>query len=108
MGNIEPQITWEVALPSRQTSRVISRLRDQGVVRAAVIDADLQAALDKVDAQTTAIGSSMAAVVRVAQAQRQLEQLAPEASGRLALLADSHALGLADVVTDLQHRLRRR
>jgi len=55
-----------------------------------------------------ATGAAMQAVVRVAQAQKHLEQLAPEASGRLAFLADDHMLAMAEVLADLRRELRRR
>jgi hypothetical protein len=61
----------------------------------------------KVENLTMATGSAMQQVTRVAQAQRQLEQLAPEAAGRLAFLADDHMLGCAEMLADLRRDLRR-
>lgn len=53
--------------------------------------------MGKVENLTMATGSAMQSVARVAAAQRQLEQIAPEASGRQAFLADDHLLGCAEL-----------
>lgn len=92
----------------RQAGRAISRYASGAQVRTAKIDIDTDIALAKVDALTAATGSAMGSVVRVAQAQRHLEQLAPEAAGRLNYLADDHMPSMADTVTDLRPDLRRR
>jgi hypothetical protein len=55
-----------------------------------------------------ATGTASRAVVQVAQGQRHLEQLAPEASARLAFLADDHMLGCTEILPELRHDLRRR
>ena len=49
----------------------------------------------------------MAAIGRVAQAQTAIEQLAPQASTRLSLLADQHGLAVAAELDRLHQRLRR-
>lgn len=97
-------------LPSdaRRAVRAISRYQTDGQVRLARVDTDTDVAIGTAEAYTHATGSAMGNVVRVAQAQRQLEQLAPEASGRLALLADDHALAMADILAGLRRDLRRR
>lgn len=97
-------------LPSdaRRAGRAISRYQSGGQVRLARVDTDTDVAIGKEEALTAATGSAMGNVVRVAQAQRQLEQLAPEASGRLAMLADDHALTMAEIISDLRRELRRR
>jgi hypothetical protein len=91
-----------------RASRVISRYRTGAQIRVGAVDADTDIAAAKVDGITHATGQAMGAVVRVAQAQRQLETLAPEASGRLALLADAHVLALSDLLSDLRRDLRRK
>lgn len=93
---------------TRRASRVISRYRANGQVRVGGIDNDTDVALAKVDALTQATGSAMGAVVRVAQAQGHLEQLAPSASGRLNFLADDHMLAMSDVMADLRRDIRRK
>ena len=92
---------------SRRAGRAISRSQASGAVREAHIDVETDVALSKVDSLTTVTGRAMGAVVRVAQAQKHLEQLAPEASGRLAMLADDHVLGLAEISADHRRTLRR-
>lgn len=92
----------------RRAGRAISRHQSGGQVRQAMVDIDTQVALTNADAITAATGSAMGSVLRVAQAQRHLEQLAPEAAGRLAYLADDHMLSMGDVMADLRRDLRRR
>jgi len=99
-----------VLLPAdaRRAGRAVSRHQSVSHVRVAAADADADAAMGKAAALTSAVGSAMGDVVRVAQAQRTLEQLAPEASGRLAMLADDHALAMTDILAELRRDLRRR
>ena len=92
---------------ARRASRAISRDRLGAQVRTSAVDSATDVALAKVDNLTMATGSAMQSVTRVAQAQRQLEQLAPEAAGRLAFLADDHMLGCAELLSDLRRDLRR-
>lgn len=91
----------------RWAGRTISRSQAGGQLRMAGVDIATDLALTKVDSLTTVTGQTMGAVVRVAQAQNHLEQLAPEASGRLAMLADDHVLGLAEISADHRRTLRR-
>ncbi len=93
---------------TRRAGRSVSRLQSSSVVRQVAVDVEIDVQLAKIDAITSATGQGMAAVTRVAQAQAALEQMAPQASGRLNLLADKHALDVAEVLDDLHHRLRRR
>jgi hypothetical protein len=92
----------------RRAGRAVSRYQSNAVVRVASSDAATDVAIGKVENLTMATGTAMQAVIRVAKAQRQLEQLAPEAAGRLAYLADDHLLGCGEVLTDLRCNLRRR
>lgn len=91
-----------------RAGRAISRNRAGALVRVSATDADADVAQAKIDNLTMATGTAMSAVVRVAQAQRHLELLAPEAAPRLAHLADDHALGMGEVLADLRRNLRRR
>jgi hypothetical protein len=106
-GEISPYVGRMLEKESRRASRVISRHRAGGQIRIGQVDTETDVAIAKVDAVTTATGYAMTAVVRVAQAQRQLEQLAPEASARLNFLADDHMLSMTDVMADLRRELRR-
>ena len=109
MNNLSPYGSADL-LPSdaRRAGRAVSRYQTGGQLRTAQVDVDTDVAIGKAEAVTAVTGAAMANVVRVAQAQRHLEQLAPEASGRLALLADDHALTMADVCTDHRRAVRRR
>lgn len=91
---------------SRRAARAISRSRSVTQVRLSRIDDEADVAIQKVEALTSATGASMSAVTRVAQAQKHLETLAPEVSGRLSYLADSHLMAVADSLQDLRRSLR--
>ena len=93
---------------ARRSGRAISRYQAAGHVRVGQVDTETDVGLAKLEAVTYSTGQAMSAVVRVAQAQRQLEQLAPEVSGRLTFLADSHMLAMSDRLADLRSELRRR
>jgi hypothetical protein len=97
-------------LPSdaRRAGRANSRYRTGGQIRLARVDAETDIAIGKEEALTAVTGTAMACVVRVAKLQQQLEALAPDASGRLAYLAEDHTLGMAEVVADHRHELRRK
>jgi hypothetical protein len=107
--NLEPY-SGNTAVPReiRRTGRAIRRYQSGGLIRTAAVDADADVAQAKVDNLTMVTGAAMSAVVRVAQAQRQLEMLAPEAAGRLAMLADDHVLGISETLADLRRDTRRR
>jgi hypothetical protein len=107
-GEIIPYPGSGLTRDARRASRTISRYQSCAQVRVARVDIETDVAIAKVDALTTATGTAMGSVVRVAQAQRQLEQLAPEAAGRLAFLADDHMLSMGDAMQDLRRELRRR
>lgn len=92
----------------RRAARAVSRYQAAGQVRVAKCDTDTDVAIAKGQAYTQATGSAASNVIRVAQAVKTLEQLAPEASGRLAMLADDHALAMAEFLADLRRDLRRR
>jgi hypothetical protein len=96
-----------VSRDARRAGREISRGRLGTQVRLAAVDDATDLALGKVENLTMATGSAMQSVARVASAQRQLEQMVPEASGRLAFLADDHLLGCAELLGDLRRDMRR-
>lgn len=91
----------------RRAGRAVSRHRADGQIAVSGIDTVTDVSGAKIDSGTAVIGQAMGAVVRVAQAQKHLELLAPEASGRLALLADSHALAMSEVAADHFRTIRR-
>lgn len=93
--------------PARRAARVISRNALAAQVRVSGTDAETDVTVAKIENATMATGTAMTSVVRVAQAQRQLEQLAPEASSRLNYLADDHSLAMGELLSDLRRNLRR-
>jgi hypothetical protein len=92
---------------ARLAGRAISRSKARAQVRIAEADDATDVTMAKVEDLTMATGSVMQQVVRVTKAQRELEQLAPEASARLNYLADDHMLGCAELLADLRRELRR-
>lgn len=108
MNDVTPHIAaGAVSRDSRRVSRQISRGRLNSQVQTSAVDNLTDVALAKVENLTLATGAALQAVTRVAQAQRQLEQLVPEASARLSFLADDHMLGSAELLADLRRDLRR-
>ena len=92
---------------ARRASREISRSRLSTQIRTGQVNNTTDITLTKVENLTFATGNAMQQVTRVAQAQRQLEQLTPEVAGRLAFLAEDHLLGCAELLADLRCNLRR-
>ena len=91
----------------RRYGREISRGRLGTLIRTNQVDNVTDVALAKVDNLTMATANAMQQVSRVTQAQRHLEQLTPEAAGRLAFLAEDHLLGCAELLADLRREMRR-
>ena len=96
-----------VSREARHAGKAIARSRTRAELRIAEVDASTDVTLAKVDNLTMVAGTAMQQVVRVARVQRELEQLAPEASGRLNFLVDDHLLGCAELMSDLRRELRR-
>src|SRR6185437_5546302 len=101
MSDIAPYIGGgAISRDARRASREISRGRIGTQVRTCQADNVTDLAQVKLEDLTMGTASAMHHVTRVAQAQRQLEQMAPEASGRLAFLADDHMLGCTELLSD--------
>ena len=92
---------------ARRYGREISRGRLGTLIRTNQVDNVTDVALAKVDNLTMATANAMQQATRVTQAQRHLEQLTPEAAGRLAFLAEDHVLGCAELLADLRREMRR-
>ena len=109
MSDLRPYTAAGVAR-SRSSRRAAEAIQQQSLgadVRIAAANARTDVTLAKTENVTLATGAAMAAVVRVSQAQRQYEQLAPDAAGRLAFLADEHLLGMSDLLTQMRLDQRR-
>lgn len=109
MSDLAPYTGGVVSRDARRAGREISRGRLGTQIRMASVDDATDVALAKVENLTMATGSAMQSVARVAAAQRQLEQMVPEVSGRLAFLAEDHLLGCGELLSDLRrdmHRVR--
>lgn len=108
MSEIQPYTptAGDISRPQRQILRAVSRIRSAAIVRAVATDSATDIAMAKIENQTMATNSAMQAVIRVAKVQRELEQQAPEVSGRLALLADDHALACVENLGRLRREMR--
>ena len=101
--------TGALSRDARRAGIQISRGRLRSQITTSLVDNATDVALAKVEDLTMATGSAMQSVARVAAAQRQLEQMVPEVSGRLAFLAEDHLLGCGELLSDLRrdmHRVR--
>ena len=92
---------------SRRASRGLARLDDHSLLGNAQVDATAELQAHKADALGAVAGRAMQDVALLSQMEQQLAQTVPLASGRLAAIADTAALGLTDIVSQTAHRLRR-
>jgi hypothetical protein len=108
MSNIEgymgPSLTPREA---RLLTRAKARNELSRETRLSRADAETDVTVGKIQDATLATGFGMRAVVAAAQQQQSLELMAPSVSGRLNMLADAHTLGVAEILDDHRHRLRR-
>lgn len=108
MSELTPYVQGDgLSRDARRYGREISRGRLGTLIRTNQVDNATDVALAKVDNLTMATANAMQQVTRVTQAQRHLEQLTPEAAGRLAFLAEDHVLGCAELLADLRRDMRR-
>jgi hypothetical protein len=106
-GDLAPYDASSLALrDSRRAARQISRYEARSQMRIASTDTETDVSIAKIDSTTAVTGSATMAVTRVGLAIKSLEMQAPEVSGRLALLADMHAINVAEVMSDHQRKLR--
>jgi hypothetical protein len=88
-------------------ARTLFRHQLANQVQIAVMASDTDVVIEQMEDDTIATGSAMEKVIRVALLQRRLEEIAPETSGRLTLLAEEHTFGMADDVGRLRRRHNR-
>lgn len=109
MSDVQPYNALQQPLmsDSRRAGRLVSRYQAQGQTSVALTDVLTDTAIAKSDSVTAVTGQAMSNVVRVAQAQQNFELLVPAASGRLAMLADDHALAMVELTADHRRQIRR-
>ena len=107
MSELQLATARTLARDMRAANRAVSRFSAQAVMRVSGFDSEIDVGLAKIEALTHATGAAMTAVSRVSAAQRNLEMLAPDASGRLAYLADDHLMSVASVLEGLRNSARR-
>lgn len=91
----------------KRASREIARTNALGQIRMNSVDSEADVASAKVDAYSAATGQTLVSVAKVAQAEQALVAQVPLASGRLAFIAERHALAVGEILDHLQSRLRR-
>lgn len=92
---------------ARRLGRELSRVQAGTAIDVARIDAAVQRREAVVDGVTTVAARAMQHVSVVAQAEQQMAMTTPSASGRLAAIADAHALAMTGIVMDTERALRR-
>jgi len=93
---------------SKRAARVISYGTSETHMRLAGIDNETDVTVGKEDSQTAVTAQGMQDITGIAQLQKHLETMEPSVSGRLAILADFHAMSMVEIVSDHQRALRRR
>lgn len=92
---------------ARALGRELTTLHARAAVDVARIDAAVQRREVAADGVTTIAGRAMQHVALVSQAEQNLAQAVPHASGRLATIADTHALAMGSIVIDTARALER-
>ena len=92
---------------SRSLSRALADVHAGSAVQVARIEAAVARHESVVDGVTAIAGAAMRHVAMVSQAEQQLAQAVPMASGRLAAVADMHALAMTGIVMDAARALGR-
>ncbi len=92
---------------TRRLLRGLADLEDRAQIMSAHIETSAEVQARRADAIGAVAGRAMQDAALLSQMEQQLAQTVPMASGRLALIADSAALALAEVVHDAAYRLRR-
>jgi hypothetical protein len=103
--DVTPLVNGFPPADARRTARAMGRLESQALVRHTAIDVEIDLTIDKVTGLTSATGAGMGGIGKVAQAQTAIEQLVPQASAHLNLVADRHALGVAGLLDRCERRL---
>ena len=91
----------------RQLSRALANVQAGTAVQIARIDAAVQRQEAVADGITAVTDRALQHVAMVSQAEQQLSQTVPHASGRLAAIADAHALAMQATVIDAARALGR-
>ena len=91
----------------RALSRALANVQAGTAVQIARIDAAAQRHEAVADGVTAVTSRALQHVAMVSQAEQQLAQTVPHASGRLAALADAHALAMQATVIDAARALGR-
>lgn len=92
---------------ARTLGRQLAGIQAGAIVDAARIDAAVQRREVATDGVTAVTGRALQHVAMVSEAEQSLSQAVPHASGRLAAVADAHALAMTAIVMDTARALGR-
>jgi hypothetical protein len=104
MSDIQPYTVTSLATRS---GRQLARIDAMTAIREAHIEAEAQILAAKTDAANYVGGRAMQNVALLSQMEQHLALAVPQASGRLAAIADMTALTMSGIVSDAACRLRR-
>lgn len=110
MSNIELYNPTSGLLAGRQTkalARGLASVHYSSALQVARIEAAVQCREAVADGITAVTAKAMQHVAVVSQAEQNMAQTVPHASGRLAAVADAHALAMTAIVMDTAHALGR-
>ena len=92
---------------ARVAGRVLGNIQVGAIIDLARIDAAVQRRETATDGTTAITARAMQHVALIAQSEQSLGLTVPGASGRLAAVADAHALAMTAIVIDTAHALKR-
>lgn len=95
------------ASPSRRAAQAVARINDRTMVRLSAVDDETEVTVDKLDAIGTAVRAAEMQVALTAQARKNLELIAPEASLDMAHLAETATLLMSEVLIQGGRRISR-
>lgn len=110
MSNIELFNPAGGVLAGRQTkalARSLANIQHGSALQVARIEAAVQGREAVADGVTAVTARAMQHVAVVSQAEQSMAQTVPHASGRLAAVADAHALAMTAIVMDTARALGR-
>lgn len=104
MSNIQP---CQPLLPAARTVRALARLSNDTSLSVASTQAKAEVEAAKIDGVASVAAKALQDVALLSQMEQSLAQAVPQASGRLATVADLAALSMADVVANAARRIGR-
>lgn len=92
-------------LPAGRTGRALSRLSNGTTLAVATVQSRAEVEARKIDAVSAVAAKAMQDVALLSQMEQSLALAVPQASGRLATIADLAAVSMAGIVADTGRRI---